>query len=940
MDSTTKRPFKIEYAASGRSTCKGCSNPIKQDSLRLGKMVQSNKFDGEFPVWHHWDCFFKSWSKLAYDVGLFSGFNKLRWADQQKLQEKIEETHGKGKKRAAEEELDGKVVKKQKLNDEEDEEYKKALAEENKLLWDLKDKLKKVENDTLRYMLELNDQPTHGGVQKLVDRCAAGMLFGATPKCPECSDGDLVCLDGEEYACTGSTAWSKCLFKSKDIKRTEWLMPDAEELDDKWLAKFKFKQHKMLKKIIPKLPEDFDKNFKKSSSTVNNNNNNSNPQTQDSEMEVEVKFEDKPLDRIFEDQVFAIVGKLSKPREEVKNLIRKYGGQYSTSIERHVSHVIADMKILFEQNKPAKFKAAVQFNIPMYKEQYIYDSIKEGKAGEQKKYTFFGKPRQWLPASEPIKLVVEEDKPAEKPKLKRGASSKANLQKKWEAGEGDEGEGDPTKKKLKIKGNSAVDPDSGRDEDCHVLEEKTDIFNVMLNLTDIMKGTNSYYALQLLEEDNGNKWYVFRKWGRVGTTIGGNKLEAFSTKAAAKKNFEKLYYEKTLNEWSNRKKFVKQPGKFYPIELDFGMKKEDEEIKEKEFDKSKSKLDQRLASLIELMFDTKAMKRALIEMEIDVQQMPLGKLSKNHLMEGYKVLTEIQELIKLGNAPKAKFVDATNRFYTLIPHSFGMDNPTIIDSQEQLQEKVDLIYSLLEMEIATTLLRSADDDTDDPLESHYKKLNCAMEPLDHDSDEFQMIKEYVKNTHAPTHTDYTLKLQEVFKVDRANESANYKKYDKLKNKMLLWHGSRLTNYVGILSQGLRIAPPEAPVTGYMFGKGLYFADLVSKSANYCHASKDSPVALMLLAEVALGEMYELKKAKYMDKPPKGYDSTKGVGTTVPDESSTKIIDGEVVVPYGKCVKSEAVKKSELLYNEFIVYDTAQVKLKYLLQVEFTFKKKK
>lgn len=84
-------------------------------------------------------------------------------------------------------------------------------------------------------------------------------------------------------------------------------------------------------------------------------------------------------------------------------------------------------------------------------------------------------------------------------------------------------------------------------------------------------------------------------------------------------------------------------------------------------------------------------------------------------------------------------IDATNRFYTLIPHSFGMDNPTIIDSAEQLQEKVDLIYSLLEMEIATTLLRSADDDTDDPLESHYKKLNCAMEPLDHDSDEFQMV---------------------------------------------------------------------------------------------------------------------------------------------------------------------------------------------------------
>lgn len=68
----------------------------------------------------------------------------------------------------------------------------------------------------------------------------------------------------------------------------------------------------MLKKIIPKLPEDFDKNFKKSNSNVSKNNNNGSQQTQESEMEVEVKYEDKPLDRIFEDQVFAIVGKLSK----------------------------------------------------------------------------------------------------------------------------------------------------------------------------------------------------------------------------------------------------------------------------------------------------------------------------------------------------------------------------------------------------------------------------------------------------------------------------------------------------------------------------------------------------------------------------------------------------------------------------------------------------
>jgi len=56
----------------------------------------------------------------------------------------------------------------------------------------------------------------------------------------------------------------------------------------------------------------------------------------------------------------------------------------------------------------------------------------------------------------------------------------------------------------------------------------------------------------------------------------------------------------------------------------------------------------------------------------------------------------------------------------------------------------------------------------------------------------------------------------------------------------------MTNFVGILNQGCRIAPPEAPTTGYMFGKGIYFADVASKSANYCRAKRHSPEGLMVL----------------------------------------------------------------------------------------------
>lgn len=62
---------------------------------------------------------------------------------------------------------------------------------------------------------------------------------------------------------------------------------------------------------------------------------------------------------------------------------------------------------------------------------------------------------------------------------------------------------------------------------------------------------------------------MFRSWGRVGTTIGGNKLDKFSDKNSAMDNFLTVYKEKTGNEWSTSI-FTKYPNKFYPLEIDYG----------------------------------------------------------------------------------------------------------------------------------------------------------------------------------------------------------------------------------------------------------------------------------------------------------------------------------------------------------------------------------
>lgn len=71
----------------------------------------------------------------------------------------------------------------------------------------------------------------------------------------------------------------------------------------------------------------------------------------------------------------------------------------------------------------------------------------------------------------------------------------------------------------------------------------------------------------------------------------------------------------------------------------------------------------------------------------------------------------------------------------------------------------------------------------------------------------------------------------------------------------------------------------------MFGSGLYFADMFSKSSGYCndYTSVDAqPYSLMLLCEVALGKTYDLVNAKDMDRNEEDHLSTKGLGQQGPD----------------------------------------------------------
>ena len=110
--------------------------------------------------------------------------------------------------------------------------------------------------------------------------------------------------------------------------------------------------------------------------------------------------------------------------------------------------------------------------------------------------------------------------------------------------------------------------------------------------------------------------------------------------------------------------------------------------------------------------------------------------------------------------------------------------------------------------------------------------------------------------------------------------------------------------------------------------------MASKSANYCMPSMVQTTGLLVLCDVALGKCNELVNADYQaDQLPKGCHSVKGVGRTVP-KTSEKL--DQVTVPIGPGIQDKQGKNRTLQYNEYIVYDVAQIKIKYLVKIKFNF----
>lgn len=182
-------------------------------------------------------------------------------------------------------------------------------------------------------------------------------------------------------------------------------------------------------------------------------------------------------------------------------------------------------------------------------------------------------------------------------------------------------------KTLLVKGRAPVDPEcTSKVGKAHVYCEGDDVYDVMLNQTNLQFNNNKYYLIQLLEDDAQKNFSVWMRWGRVGKT-GQHSLVACSGDLnKAKEIFQKKFLDKTKNNWEDRENFEKVPGKYDMLQMDYAASTQDEnKTKQEETSKPESQLDLRVQELLTLICNVQTMEEMMIEMKYDTKRAPLGR---------------------------------------------------------------------------------------------------------------------------------------------------------------------------------------------------------------------------------------------------------------------------------------------------------------------------
>lgn len=232
-----------------------------------------------------------------------------------------------------------------------------------------------------------------------------------------------------------------------------------------------------------------------------------------------------------------------------------------------------------------------------------------------------------------------------------------------------------------------------------------------------------------------------------------------------------------------------------------------------------------------------------------------------------------------------------NTIPTKLPHRIDKDS-VVYDLCQNLSEYENRLNQL-EAAVATMVIQRTGN------VSNYDALGAKLEFLPN-GQEYQTIADTISRTSVH---GYRPRVHDILRVEIPDERKKFEQ-DSTDNPSHLFHGTRGANVRHILRSGLII--PRNAANGSMFGRGIYFANKFSKSANYCSSNR-APYQFLFLVEVKLGRMYIADTDMgHLTSAPSGHDSVWG------KEGHTRSWGGR------------------LNWDEFIVYRPSQQTIRYLV----------
>jgi poly [ADP-ribose] polymerase len=434
----------------------------------------------------------------------------------------------------------------------------------------------------------------------------------------------------------------------------------------------------------------------------------------------------------------------------------------------------------------------------------------------------------------------------------------------------------------------------------------------VLQRTDLTTNNNKYYGLELHRA--GHSFRVFTHYGRTddlekNPDAGVRESRYFATEDEARDGYAAIYADKTRSTKGYKEVALASSRIGSRPTMDDDGSAAAKPAPQASSPKASSTLHPEVQALVNLVYaEATSALTTTVTAKITAKgiETPLGVLELGQVQKGEAILAQLYAEFHKGQKRKSELTRLSGEFYSVIPHRLGRTRAAIeasvIDNIAAFEEKQQTLQLMRDMMSVQNVLFEAD------VDARAKALGCEIGFVEPKEARFSELADMVVKSQIKTKS---VKVKNIFTVRRGGEHETFQ--SEIPNQRLLFHGSRIKNWAGILSRGL-LMPKVAVQMGVhrsdegWLGNGIYFGDAACASTFYTTPGK-AGTRLMALALVALGEMKEYTRISYgLSAPPPGYHSCHGL-------------------------RSRPGLRSQFEDDEYAVYQTNQQRLEYL--VEFT-----